>query len=143
MNKNVARGGKRCQELLKVEKKDKTTKMQQKLQIIEIQISVFCSSDFFISKGSIPEIANYGFLHLWREGPKAPLRPVKDKNKIGKNDDNDDADEDKDDEEDNADAADDDDAYNDNDKVYDDDDADDADDADDEKDEDDDDDVVG
>ena len=69
----VAREGKRCQELPKVEKKDKTTKMQQQLKIIEFQISVLCSSDFFISKGLIPEIANYGFLHLWREGPKAPL----------------------------------------------------------------------
>ena len=68
--------------------------MQQQWQIIEIQISVFCSSDFFISKGSIPEIANYGFLHLWREGTKAPLHRVIDKNKIEKNDDNDDADED-------------------------------------------------
>ena len=54
----------------------------------------------FLYLGSIPEIANYGFLHLWREGPKAPLRPVIDKNKIGKNDDNDD-------EEDSTDAADD------------------------------------
>ena len=31
----------------------------------------------FLYLGSIPEIANYGFLHLWREGPKAPLRPVR------------------------------------------------------------------
>ena len=90
--------------------------------MIEIQISAFCSSDFFISRFTIPEIADYGFFHLWREGPKAPLRPVKDKNKIGKNDDNNDAD---------------DDAYYDNDKVYD------ADDADEDKDEADDDDVVG
>ena len=88
----------------------------------------------FLYLGSIPEIANCGFLHLchklWCEGSKAPLRPVKDKNEIGKNDDNNDAD----DQEGNTDAADDDDAYNDNDKVYD---ADDADDADDDKDEDD------
>ena len=90
----------------------------------------------FLYLGSIPEIANYGFLHLWHEGPKAPLRPVIDKNEIGKNDDNDDAD----DQEGNTDAADDDDAYYDNDKVYDDDD---ADKADEDADEADDDDVVG
>ena len=85
----------------------------------------------FLYLGSIPEIANYGCLHLchklWCEGPKAPLRPVKDKNEIGKNDDNNDAD----DQEGNTDAAADDDAYYDNDEVYDDDDADDAEDADD------------
>ena len=93
----------------------------------------------FLYLGSIPEIANYRFLLLWGEGPKASLRPVKDKNEIGKNDDNNDAD----DQEGNIDAAADDDAYNDNDKVYDADDADDADDSDEDKDEADDDDVVG